>query len=61
MSTTSTAKGIPAALSDKLRDFLAMAKTGNVIMDIKEGRILSWKFTEYGRVNDPPDHQLTKG
>lgn len=61
MVATATSKSLPEVLVRKLHDFLAAAKTGNVTLDIKEGRILSWKMTEYGRVNDPPDRELTKG
>jgi ribosomal protein S18 len=41
---------VPPELLDKIREFLSSDKTGNVTMDIKEGRILSWKITEHGRV-----------
>mgnify|MGYP003144232001 CR=1 FL=1 len=48
MMTTTIA--VPSELLDKIREFLYADKTGNVTMDIKEGRILSWKITEHGRV-----------
>ena len=41
---------VPPELLDKIREFLSSDKTGNVTMDIKEGRILSWKITKHGRV-----------
>lgn len=42
--------GIPLEIAIKLRDFLASGKTGNVRLDIKDGRILAWQITENGRL-----------
>ena len=50
--------GLPAELVDKLRAFLAAGHTGNIVLDIKDGRILSWKMTEYGRLCASPHQPL---
>jgi len=45
-----TTVDIPQEVIEKIYEFLAAGKTGNITLDIKEGRILSWKVTEHGRV-----------
>lgn len=55
-----TTPGMPVEIGLKLREFLAAGKTGNVVLDIKEGRILSWKVTEYGRLVANPDTPIDK-
>lgn len=55
-----TTPGVPPEIAAKLREFLAAGKTGNVVLDIKEGRILSWKVTEYGRLGDRPARPIDK-
>jgi len=50
---TVTTIAIPVELTQKIREFLLANKTGNVILDVKEGRIMSWKITEYGRLCGP--------
>ena len=52
--------GMPLELTTKLREFLAQGKTGNVVLDIKDGRILSWKLTEYGRLCVTPSVSIDK-
>lgn len=44
---------IPPELLEKIQRFLLADKTGNVTFDIKEGRIMSWKITEHGRLCTP--------
>jgi hypothetical protein len=41
---------IPDIAWERIRDFLLARKTGNITLDIKEGAVLSWKVTKYGRV-----------
>lgn len=41
---------IPPVLMMKIREFLADNKTGNVTLDIKHGKIVSWKIAEYERL-----------
>jgi hypothetical protein len=49
--------GIPKGLMDKLYLFLNAGHTGNVVLDIKDGRVLSWKVTEFGRI---PTNKIDK-
>lgn len=41
---------MPAALWEKVSAFLTAKKTGQLVLDIKDGRILAYKLTEAGRV-----------
>jgi hypothetical protein len=41
---------IPIEAWEKIRAFLQARRTGNVSLDVKEGRVLAWKITEHGRV-----------
>jgi len=43
--------GLPEQVQEKLVVFLREGKTGNVTLDIKDGRILAWKITEAGRID----------
>ena len=46
-----TTIGMPRNLMDRIQEFLQAGHSGNVQLDIKDGRILSWKVTEYGKVH----------
>lgn len=52
--------GMPMEIAAKLRDFLAMGKTGSVVLGIKKGRIMSWKVTEYGDLGTQSDIPIDK-
>lgn len=41
---------LPNGLAQKIRLFLEQGKTGQIVLDIKEGHILAWKITEAGRI-----------
>ena len=43
---------ISEELRIKVQNFLASGKTGNITLNVKEGRILSWQFAEFGRASD---------
>lgn len=43
---------IPPDLWERIKAFCASGKTGQIVLDAKEGRILAWKITESGRVAD---------
>jgi hypothetical protein len=45
---------IPEAAWERIRAFVLARKTGQVTLDVKEGHVLSWKLTEYGRVPEEP-------
>lgn len=46
----SSASPLPAIVTRKVADFLAAGTTGQIILDVKDGRILAYKLTEAGRV-----------
>ena len=46
---TTILTGITEELRRKFQDFLAAEKTGNITFNVKDGRVLSWQFTEFGR------------
>jgi hypothetical protein len=46
------ADSIPHEAFEHIRGFLEAKKTGNIQLDIKEGAVLSWRVTEFGRL--PP-------
>ena len=56
------ASGLPLELAEKLSYFLAQGKTGKIVLDIIDGRMLSWKITEYGRLGgtstEPLDNRV---
>jgi len=52
-----TTVGLPEILLSRLRQFLEAGHTGNVVLDIKDGRVLSWKVTEFGRI---PTNKIDK-
>ena len=63
---TITLPGITEELLRKFQDFLSDEKTGNITFNVKDGRILSWQFTEFGRpcitqpaLLEPPQRQRT--
>ena len=40
---------IPAKCLERIRAFLLAKMTGNIVLDVKEGKVFSWKVTEYER------------
>jgi hypothetical protein len=46
---------IPPEAYERIRAFLLARKTGNITLDVKEGQVLSWQFTERGRVTREPE------
>jgi len=56
----STMLNIPLELFGKMREFLALGKTGNVTLQIKEGVILGWSIEEFGRVRTRTLDSVTK-
>ena len=40
--------GVPIELAEKLREFLSAGKTGNITLNVKDGRIVGWQLTEFG-------------
>ena len=45
-----TAVPLPALVQQKIAAFLAAGHTGQIVLDVKEGRVLAYKLTESGRV-----------
>lgn len=45
---------IPAELWQRIKTFCSLGKTGQIVMDAKEGHILAWKITESGRIPAEP-------
>lgn len=41
---------LPPVVLVKITAFLAAGTTGQIILDVKEGRVLAYKLTEAGRV-----------
>ena len=41
--------GITDELRAKVQVFLSAGKTGNITLNVKDGQVLSWQFTEFGR------------
>ena len=50
-TTTGRVMGLTAELQQKILDFLWVRKTGNITLNVKDGHVLSWQFTEFGRVS----------
>ena len=50
---------LPSVVRQKITEFLAAGHTGQIVLDVKEGRILAYKLTEAGRVAGDrlDDHQ----
>ncbi len=46
-----TSDPIPAEVWERIKVFCAQKKTGQIILDAKEGNILAWRITEAGRVD----------
>jgi hypothetical protein len=42
---------LPTVVREKIADFLEAGNTGQIVLDIKEGRVLAYKLTESGRVS----------
>lgn len=49
------APGLPTVVLSKIATFLAAGTTGQIVLDVKEGRILAYKLTESGRVGSEID------
>ena len=41
---------LPDVVARKVAEFLAAGTTGQIVLDVKEGRVLAYKLTEAGRV-----------
>lgn len=41
---------LPPIVARKIVAFLAAGHTGQIVLDVKEGRVLAYKLTESGRV-----------
>jgi hypothetical protein len=44
---------LPAALCARLKAFLQDGKSGEIVLHVKDGRILGYRLTEVGRVDTP--------
>lgn len=44
------AEALPPVVRQKIAAFLAAGRTGQIVLDVKEGRVLAYKLTEAGRV-----------
>lgn len=44
------ASPLPAVVTHKIAAFLQAGTTGQIVLDVKEGRVLAFKLTEAGRV-----------
>ena len=42
---------IPPALYEAIRGFLNSEKHGNITLNVKQGKIISWAITEVGRID----------
>jgi hypothetical protein len=42
---------IPPALYEAIRGFLHGEKHGNITLNVKQGKIISWAITEVGRID----------
>ena len=42
---------IPPALYEAIQGFLHSEKHGNITLNIKQGKIISWAITEVGRID----------
>lgn len=42
---------LPAPIARRLAEFAAARKTGTLQLDLKDGRVVSWRITESGRVD----------
>ncbi len=42
---------IPPALYEAIRGFLHSEKHGNITLNVKQGKIISWAITEVGRID----------
>ena len=45
---------IPGVVWQRIRQFVEAGKTGSIVLDVKQGRILAYKVVECGRVNELP-------
>lgn len=41
---------LPAVVTHKIAAFLQAGTTGQIVLDVKDGRVLAFKLTEAGRV-----------
>ena len=42
---------IPPTLYEAIRGFLHSEKHGNITLNVKQGKIISWAITEVGRID----------
>lgn len=49
-SDPASTPSLPPVVWRKIAAFLAAGTTGQIVLDVKEGRILAYKLTESGRV-----------
>lgn len=47
--------GLPSVVLAKIAQFLSAGTTGQIVLDVKEGRVLAYKLTEAGRVHSEID------
>ena len=47
---------IPVELFERMREYMAAGKHGNITWNMKNGRIISWSLTEVGRINRSRRH-----
>lgn len=45
---------LPPQLWESLRAFLRAGKTGQIVLDVKDGQVLAYKLTECGRLDAHP-------
>ncbi len=44
---------LPAEVLQKLAEFQGARKTGKLVLDIKDGQVLGWRWLESGRGQEP--------
>lgn len=45
---------LPASLWAKIAAFLQDGRTGQIVLDVKDGQVLAYKLTEAGRCDGSP-------
>lgn len=45
---------LPASLWTKIAAFLQDGRTGQIVLDVKDGQVLAYKLTEAGRCDSAP-------
>lgn len=51
MSRSTSTVPIPETAWARLREFLESGRTGKIVLNVKDGRVLSWEVREHGRVS----------